>query len=89
MGNSLTNQETSTQNESVGRPPTVKPVRYVTLGLSAEDKIALLAFQRRIGSSNLSETLRLIFRQRLMAEGLLTDEPPPETPSPRKRRGRS
>jgi hypothetical protein len=49
--------------DEVARPATVKPVRYVSLGLSAEDLAALQGFQRfqrRAGTSNMSETIRVI-----------------------------
>jgi hypothetical protein len=67
-------------SNDVGRRPTIKPVRTITVPLGAEHLAAVEAFQRREGISNLTEAIRIALWRFLVAEGLASAERPPEAP---------
>lgn len=71
----VANQMGIGQLATVGRKPTVNPVRTITVPLGKEHLAALEAFQQREGISNLTEAMRQALWRFLVAEGLINMAP--------------
>ena len=57
---------------SMGKKPTVRPVRQISIPWNAEQTAGIERFRAREGLSTATEAIRVLVWRQLMAEGLVT-----------------